>query len=368
MASGREASRDQVERNRKKIVTTVIRVLLGVVFVFSALVKLIDPLGLAFKIGDYLSPEALNVPFLSPMAENLSIALIALELILGISLLLGRFKVFTLWTLFVLNGAFMLLTLYTAVTGAVSDCGCFGDALPMGPWESFAKNVVICVMIVVLILWQRFIKPVAGFRTSMSVVALAFAVVYGMSYYALHNEPLIDFRPYKVGVNIKEAMCVPEDAQLPVYENRWVYEIDGERHTFKDEDEPWNMREASFVSRESVLVKDGFRPAIENFMVMDVYGGDMTDSLLVEKDIYLVLCYDYDEVDEDVWDRVKIWAEGKTSPVWIVSNSSSERFSQVGLELPVMYADPVMIKTIARSRPAVVHLQEGTIISKESIK
>ena len=368
MASGRDSSREQVERTRKKIITTVIRILLGVVFVFSALVKLIDPLGLAFKIGDYLSPEALNMAFLSPMAENLSIALIALELILGLSLLLGRFKVFTLWTLFALNGCFMLLTLYTALTGAVSDCGCFGDALPMGPWESFAKNVVICAMIVVLIVWQRFIKPVAGFRMSMSVVALAFALVYGMSYYALHNEPIIDFRPYKVGVNIKEATSIPEDAQLPVYENRWVYEIDGKKHTFTDEDEPWNMLDARFVSRESVLVKDGYRPAIENFMVMDVYGGDMTDSLLVEKDIYLVLCYDYDEVDKSVWERVKSWAGSQTSPVWIVSNSSSERFTQVGLEQPVMYADPVMIKTIARSRPALVHLQGGTIVSKESIK
>ena len=357
-----------IERTHKKTITVALRIILGLTFVFSSFVKLIDPLGLAFKIEDYLSAEALNMPFFLPLAEDLSIALIALELILGLSLLLGRFKVFTLWTLFVLNGAFMLLTLYTAITGAVSDCGCFGDAIPMGAWESFIKNVVICVMIIILIVWQRFIKPIAGFRTSMSVVALAFAVVYGMSYYALHNEPLIDFRPYKVGVNIKESMTIPPDAQLPVYENRWVYEIDGKKHKFTDEDEPWNIREARFVSRKSVLVKDGYRPSIENFMVMDIYGGDMTEILLDEKDIYLILCYDYDAVDEKTWEKVKKWADEQDSPVWIVSNASSERFASIGLLQPVMYADPVMIKTIVRSRPAIVHLQKGTIISKESIK
>ena len=351
---------------RKKIFTSIIRTVLGLIFVFSSVVKLNDPMGLAFKIEDYLAPDVLNMPFITSFSVTLSIAMIALELILGISLLLGRFKIFTLWALFFMNMGFMSLTLYSAITGKVTDCGCFGDAVHLGAWTSFFKNVIIFILIVLLIAWQRFIRPLAGFRTSMSIVAIAFAFAYGMAYYVLRNEPFVDFRPYKIGVNIPEASSIPEGAPTDQYKNEWIYKVGGENKKYSDQDEPWNISGAEFVSRTSRLVKKGYTPEITNFAMYDTLGEDMTDSIMNMPKVFVVLCYDFNAVKDDVWQRVKSFLEKAVAPVVILSNASEEKFKQKGINSPIYNADAVTIKTIMRSNPGVMELENGTIVMKYS--
>ena len=354
-------------RGRKKTAALAVRILLGVVFLFSGLIKLNDPMGLAFKIEEYFSPGVFNMQFLAPLATEFAVALITLELILGASLLMGRFKVFTLWTLLVLNSGFTIVTFYSALTGKVSDCGCFGDAVHMEPWPSFFKNVALTAMIILLIVWQRFIKPRARFRTAMSVVAGIFAISLGTAYYVFHNEPFVDLRPYKAGVNIPDAMKVPDDAEKPVYENTWVYSVDGVEKEYTDADEPWDIPGAQFVSRTTRLVKKGFEPEITGFSIETGDGRDVTDSILSLERVFVIVSYDIASSSPKKWEKINAKAAAAKNPVIVLANSTDDKYADMyGIKIPVYFADPVTLKTIIRSNPGVVELRRGTVEGKWS--
>lgn len=365
--SGNSNDTEQAVRGRKKTAALVGRILLGTVFLFSGLVKLNDPMGLAFKIEEYLSPGVFNMQFLAPLATELAVALITLELILGASLIMGRFKVFVLWALLVLNAGFTIVTFYSALTGKVSDCGCFGDAVRLEPWPSFFKNVALTAMIILLIVWQRFIKPAVRFRTAMSVVAGIFAISLGTAYYVLHNEPFVDFRPYKVGVSIPEAMKVPDDAEKPIYENTWVYSVDGTEKEYSDADEPWNIPGAQFVSRATKLVKKGFEPEITGFTIETRDGRNVTDSILSLERVFVVVSYDIASSSPKRWEKINAKAASRQFPVIVLANSADDKYSDMyGIKVPVYFADPVTLKTIIRSNPGIVELRRGTVAGKWS--
>lgn len=353
-------------RGRKKTATTVIRVVLGLLFVFSGLIKLNDPLGLVFKIEEYFSAGVFNISVSPSFVVDMAGALITLEIILGAILLMGRFKTFALWTLLALNAGFTFLTFYSAVTGSVSDCGCFGEAIKLSPWVSFAKNIVILVAVVVLIMWQRFIKPGVGFRKSMSVIALIFAFSLAVIYYVLRYEPIVDFRPYKVDVDIKKAMELPVGDKAPVFEHVWTYLVDGKKKKFTDEQEPWNIPDAQFVSRDTRLVS-GKLPEITGFSVMAPDGQDITDSLLAMDHVLLVSCFNMAETEADNWKKIDAYVQQKGIDAYLLSNTDNRIYvEEFGIKMPVCFTDPVILKTIMRANPGVVELKKGVIVSKRS--
>ena len=353
-------------RGRKKTATTVIRVVLGLLFVFSGLIKLNDPLGLVFKIEEYFSAGVFNISVSPSFVVDMAGALITLEIILGAILLMGRFKTFALWTLLALNAGFTFLTFYSAVTGSVSDCGCFGEAIKLSPWVSFAKNIVILVAVVVLIMWQRFIKPGVGFRKSMSVIALIFAFSLAVIYYVLRYEPIVDFRPYKVGVDIKKAMELPVGDKAPVFEHVWTYLVDGKKKKFTDEQEPWNIPDAQFVSRDTRLVS-GKLPEITGFSVMAPDGQDITDSLLAMDHVLLVSCFNMAETEADNWKKIDAYVQQKGIDAYLLSNIDNRIYvEEFGIKMPVCFTDPIILKTIMRANPGVVELKKGVIVSKRS--
>ena len=357
---------ERLLRVRKKTATTVIRVVLGVVFVFSALVKLNDPLGLTFKIEEYLSAFGLGIELPHFLVVDAAGTLITLELILGAVLLMGRFKVFALWTLLALNGVFTAVTFFSAVTGAVPDCGCFGDAIHLSPWASFAKNIVILALVVQLIVWQRFIKPALGFRTSMSIVTLLFAFSIGIIYYVLRYEPLVDLRPYAVGTDIPRAMELPQGEDAPIFENVWTYRVDGREKRFSDQQEPWNMPGAEFVSRDTRLVS-GKLPSITGFSATDRDGIDRTDSLLALEHVYLVTCFDMEASHPEGWEAVLRYLAHQDTPVVVLANTDQgEAVERLAIPFPIYFTDPVTLKTILRSNPGVVELKRGVVVSKRS--
>lgn len=368
MPGSNPSENEKMLRGRKKTATTLLRIVLGVLFVFSALVKLNDPMGLAFKIQEYLSLWASGLHLSPSLAIDAAGTLITLELILGVVLLLGRFKVFALWTLLALNGLFTLVTFYSAVTGAVPHCGCFGDALVLSPWVSFIKSLVTLALTVTLLLWQRFIKPSVGFRTSMSVVALLFAFSIGMIYYVLRHEPPIDFRPYKVGTNLAQALSAPADQDPTVSYNVWIYRVDGQEKQYRDSDEPWNIPGAEFVSRKT-LRTGGIRPNnTADFMVFDSEGNQMTDSLLAMEHVLLVTCYDMEKSEAESWLALAELQKKEILPPMVVLADTDpqtlrERF---GITAPVYLADPTLLKTLLRSNPGAVELRRGTITDKWS--
>ena len=132
------------------VATQLARLLVGALFVFSGVIKLNDPVGFGYKLEEYFSESVLNLPFLEPFALFLAVFLVVLEVLLGVALLLGVFRKWTLLLLALMMGFFTFLTFYSAYFNKVTDCGCFGDAIPLTPRESFTKGVVLSVLIALL--------------------------------------------------------------------------------------------------------------------------------------------------------------------------------------------------------------------------
>jgi len=142
-----------------KLLTHIARFIVGALFIFSGFIKLNDPLGFSYKLQEYFSAEVLGLEFLSPYALLIAIVLVIVEILLGIALLIGHRKKITLWLLLLMIAFFTFLTFYSAYFNKVTDCGCFGDAIPLVPWESFIKDVILLVLILFLMFTQKHIKP-----------------------------------------------------------------------------------------------------------------------------------------------------------------------------------------------------------------
>lgn len=202
-----------------KALVVFCRWFVGILFIFSGLIKLNDPLGFSYKLDEYFSAAVLGLEFLQPLALPMAIFLVIFEVILGIMLLIGFQKKFTIWSLLLMIGFFTFLTFYSAYFDKVTDCGCFGDAIPLVPWESFIKDVILLVMI--LILFFNMDKWNSAFaKAKSSIIILVTTIIcFIIAYYVLMHLPIIDFRAYKIGTDIEEAM--KEDPnQKEVYGDR----------------------------------------------------------------------------------------------------------------------------------------------------
>ena len=210
----------------KKNITQIFRIVVGIVFIFSGYVKLIDPIGSQYKFEEYF--EVLHLDFLIPYALPFAIFLILLEIMLGVMLLVGSFSKITVWSLLLLITVFLFLTWYSAYFNKVTDCGCFGDAIKLTPWETFYKNVFLIALIGWLFKNVDFIRPFYSKRLS-AFISFLFLVGFSiLVYYVLHHLPIKDFRPYAVGKNIPEQMIYPKDAKEAVYDLTFIYKVNGE--------------------------------------------------------------------------------------------------------------------------------------------
>ena len=214
------------------IIGSVSRRLLALTFLFSGFVKAIDPLGTVYKVEDYLAAFGGWFNYFIPAALPIALMLILLEFTLGWMLLTNVWTKVSSW----LTLAFMLvmtpLTLYLALTNAVEDCGCFGDAIYLTNWQTFYKNVVLLVLVIILLLTKRHIPRTFLLTVEICLTLLAAGVAIGLMTYSLTHLPPLDFRPYKIGNNIPELMEVPEGAPADEYEVRFIYERDGEQKEF----------------------------------------------------------------------------------------------------------------------------------------
>ncbi|UCE94766.1 MAG: DoxX family membrane protein, partial [Flavobacteriaceae bacterium] len=141
------------------VLTQIIRFIVSVTFIFSGFVKLVDPLGSAYKFEEYFGADVLNLEILSPYALEFSILLILAEIMLGVMLLVGFKAKFTVWSLFGISLIFLFLTWYSAYFNKVTDCGCFGDAITLTPWETFYKNIVLIVLVIYLLIRVYDVQP-----------------------------------------------------------------------------------------------------------------------------------------------------------------------------------------------------------------
>src|SRR5690606_31349504 len=352
--------------NHMKIITHFVRIIVGVLFILSGLIKLNDPMGLSFKLDEYFSEEVFNMPFLQPYSLALALIVIIAEVVLGVMLLLGHRKKFTLTSLFLMIVFFTFLTFFSAYYNKVTDCGCFGDAIKLTPWESFTKDVVLLILIVVLFFGRKFIKPLK-FATIVSLVALVFCVWY--AYYVYNHLPVVDFRPYKIGKNIDEGMQVPEGAPELVYEYAWKVMVEGQEKVLVTNGD-YPTVDGEFVDVETTLVQQGYLPPIHDF-TMELDGVDYAEELLDEPLLMVIVTRVIEEADKEGLQAVqKLAVQAKEKGYRVIGLSASNNAQlepykkEYGLDFDFYFCDLTTVKTIVRSNPSVLELKEGTITQK----
>lgn len=353
-----------------RVVLHVLRLLTSGVFIFSGFVKAVDPLGTVYKIEDYLQAFGHGFSSLSVVAFPAALLLIALELMIGIQLLfMIRFRINALLSLL-----FMLvmtpLTLYIAIENPVTDCGCFGDALKISNWQTFGKNVVLLIISLLMVVFRSKFKTFFV-RRMENILAVVFLLASaGFMTFNLMHLPLLDFRPYKIGVNIPEAMQIPEGAPVDEYSYRFTYQKEGEIKEFGLDalpDSTW-----TFVEQNSELIKKGYEAPIQNFTILNGNFEDIGPELLAYPEkIYLMIMYDITKASEKgVAQLNAFYASRSVNKIRFIGVTASptaevESFKKKHwLTFPIYTADPIFLKTMIRANPGLMVIENGTIIDK----
>lgn len=354
----------------KKYLTILLRIAVGLLFVVSGLIKLNDPTGFSFKLEEYFSPAVLNMPFLSFAALPLAFFVSIAETILGVALLVGFRPRFTLTALLAMLVFFGFLTFYSAYYNKVTDCGCFGDAISLTPWQTFSKDLVLFAFAVILWLLRSELTSVFSKKTNLIVTASALVCCLALGFYSTSFLPLIDFRPYKVGVNIEKAMSVPEGAAKNIYEYQWKFKDHGKELVISNLGD-YPETDAEYVGVTTKLIQKGYVPPIHDF-TMERNGTDEAATLLKAPKLFIITSYDVMDASESGWERVisslgKAREHGYKTIVLSASSPEHEAFIQKKYDLTGVefyHADNTTIKTIIRSNPGLVVLSSGTIVQK----
>ena len=367
-----------------RLVASISRTLLGLVFVFSGVVKAIDPLGTVYKIEDYLKAFGGFFTELLPLAEVAAWGLIILELLLGVCMLLNIRTQWTSWFSLLFYFVMTPLTLYIALTNPVSDCGCFGDAVVLTNWQTFWKNVVLILLAILLVALRKHTRQLWSNWMELVLVVLTIVVAVAFMTWTKLHLPIKDFRPYKIGNHLPTLMEYPEDAEPDQYDISFVYAKDGVEQTFTLENYPKGDSTWTFVRQESRLIKKGYEPPIHDLEILNADYEDLTwDILESEEPVTLVVMYDLAKADKSQIAKVEALAnnvelslndsELSLNHFYILTGSGTDDIINFSLEYPALSdyictCDPVTLKTIVRANPGVIVLQNGTVIDKYNLR
>jgi len=363
----------------QKILLNFSRWFVGILFIFSGLIKANDPLGFGYKLQEYF--EVFHLNFLSGWATGIAIILCVLEIVLGALLLFGFWKNVVTKGLLGLIIFFTFLTFVSAAFKVVTSCGCFGDAIPLTPWQSFTKDLILLVMIVYLFIHRQKITPVTthpGWQSALFAAVFATSLLFGTFTY--NYLPIVDFLPYKVGANIPASMKIPEGAAqdefLIMYQLK--NKATGETKSMSDKDylklEVWKDENWEVVGDpEKKLIKKGYEVKIKDLLITDASGTDYTKEL-IENPYYniVVVAYSLKDANEKAIGEINALAlnaaeQFNIRTVLLTSNSAqdAEAFSKRNkLFAEVFYADAVPLKSMVRANPGVLLLKNGVIINK----
>lgn len=356
-----------------KMTVNLCRIIVALTFIFSGFVKAIDPIGLQYKLQDYLG--AIGIPGFLPdwMLLIMAVLLAAVEFCMGIFLLFAIQRRLISKLIVVFMSIMTLITVWLVVANPVKDCGCFGDALHLTNTETLVKNIILLGCSIVIMR-----RPLAMFRfisESNQWIVINYTIVFifvssGLSLYYL---PLFDFRPYRIGTNIPRGMEIPKDAEQPLFETTFIMEKGGQRKEFTLNDYPDSTWK--FIDSKTVQVKEGYIPPIHDFSIADrKTGKDLTDSVLRHKGYTFLLIAPYLERADDSnfgdIDQLYEYAQTYNIPFYCLTASTAKAIQRwrdiTGAEYPFCITDETTLKTIVRSNPGLLLLKDGTIINKWS--
>ncbi len=374
--------------NKKEKKTDILlwfsRLFVGLLFIFSGLIKANDPMGFGYKLQEYF--HVFQLDFLNDYSTSIAVIICAFEIIMGVLLLFGIAANLVAWGLLLLILFFTFLTFYSAFFEVVTSCGCFGDAIPLTPWESFIKDLILLAFILVIFIKRNKINPLLNNSFGNNVVVLLTILgSFGIGIYTVKYLPFIDFLPYKIGNHIPSLMKVPEGAALDEYEIIYTLKntSTGESKTINDkeyiESKIWEDANWEIVGEPtSKLIKAGYKLPIPDLMITDADGEDHTENIITNPYYnFVVTSLDVNKMNVDdmvALDRINqtikdislsynlravLLTASAATDVEIVNN-------QLDLITETFFADLVPLKSMVRSNPGVILMRDGIVINKWS--
>jgi uncharacterized membrane protein YphA (DoxX/SURF4 family) len=374
-----------------KIAISIARIFVGLLFIFSGLVKANDPLGLSYKMQEFfevwndglskgsffLNHTLISLfHFLHDHSLALAIVMIAFEIIAGAALLFGwRMKLFS-WLLLLLIIFFTFLTGYAYLSGKFKNCGCFGDCLPITPKVSFLKDLILLFLILFLFANRKKIRPLLPGGATWLAMLLVTLFSFGIQWYTLNYLPFADCLPFKKGNNISEKMKMPVGARPDSFAIRFIYEKEGKQFEFSPNDLPADLGTYKFVKRTDKLIKKGnAEPAIKGFSLSGTTDVDSTQIVLAQPYALLLFCENFSipvSKWENKFDEVYKEAKQKNIPAYIITtqpNDAAQKLAGTSLDsIQVFKCDYTAIRTAARTNPCLYLIKQGTIVNKWSYR
>lgn len=377
-----------------KLLINITRIVVGVLFIFSGLIKANDPLGLSYKMKEFfeiwnqdldngsffLKNILINLfQFLHDRSLSLSVFMIAFEIIAGVAVLLGwKMKVFS-WLLLLLTLFFTFLTAYAFYSGKFTNCGCFGDCIPLAPKTSFLKDILLTLLIIFLFANRRKIQPHLPARTNFGIMMASTVVSFALQWYVLSYLPLIDCLPFKKGNNISQKMKMPSNAIPDSTVITFVYEKEGKNVEFTADKFPSDFKVPpyKFIKRYDKVIRKGKNnePPIKGFSLRTQSGIDSTEIVLAQPYCFLLFCENFStpvKYWQKDFEKLRVRAARENIPVYIVTASINE--AKLALrstphnDLQIFECDFTAIRTAARTNPCLYLIKRGTVVDKWSYK
>ncbi|HVM89112.1 MAG TPA: BT_3928 family protein [Puia sp.] len=356
-----------------KLLVNISRLIVGVLFIFSGLIKANDPFGLSYKMQEFF--EVWNFHLLDNYTLAFSVMMIVFEIVAGVAILLGwRMKLFS-WLLLLLIIFFTFLTGYAYLSGKIKECGCFGNCIPLTAGESFTKDIVLFVLILFLFASKNKIKPILPQMPSVAILIIATVASFSFQWFVLQHLPVVDCLPYKVSANIIESMKPPPGAVPDSTVITFVYNKSGKEIEFTADKFPKDFDSTyKFVKRYDKLIRKGnAEPAIKDFILNTFSGTDTTQTVLEQKGYKLFLFIkELTEINPS-WSKefaaIYTFAKSKHVPVYFITADAEQvqafvEINKLNENVAVLKCDATAIKTAARVTPTLYLIKNATIVEK----
>ncbi|MHA4810645.1 BT_3928 family protein [Flavitalea flava] len=358
-----------------KILINTARFIVGVLFIFSGLIKANDPLGLSYKMQEFF--EVWNFHWLDAYTLLFSLLMIVFEIVAGVAILLGwRMRLFS-WLLFVLIVFFTFLTGYAFLSGKIRECGCFGDCIPLTAGQSFTKDVILLALILFLFFYQGKIRPLLTQVASLAILILSFIISISFQWYVLVHLPVVDCLPYRIKTNMPDKMKPPPGAIPDSTVITMVYEKNGQQIEFSGNKFPADFDDSyKFVNRYDKLIRKGnAEAAIKDFTLLTASGTDTTMDILLRKGYKLFFFTKGLPETAPSWNKgfnlILTMAKAKNIPVYFITGDYENVLAWtdangISQDVTILKCDATAIKTAARANPTLYLLHTGVILNKWS--
>ena len=348
---------------QQKIIDQFSRFLVGGLFIFSGLIKLNDPVGTEIKLEEYFEVFAQDFgPFFHyfiPWSLEIGMVLIVLEVALGVAILLFYRMPSTTWVLLSLMVFFTFLTFYSAYFNKVTDCGCFGDAIKLTPWESFWKDITLMVFVSHLFWYRKRYQAVLRTIEGHSVIIITVAISFFLGIYALRHLPFVDFRAYQIGNNIPQQML---PAEQPVIEYTFIKNGETVHSSkFLPAEEGYEYKSSEILNEEKIKAK------ITDYSISSPDGEDLTQATFQGQKLFIVMV-DVKKASVSNVEAIRQLTKGLDGKVdcLVLTSSSAEQMEtfrhENQLAVPYAFADATVLKTIIRSNPGIALWKDGTVL------